>query len=389
MKRGFGEGIDSTDEQKVRAALGMACLSRYGCSPLLKLLVSHGPEAVWRASMEGLGAWGVAPKSATRFDVRRRAFDIRKVHRALVACRTRFVPFGASGYPSELAQLLYPPAGFFFRGSQECLERFLRLPRVTIVGTRRASPYGRRVTGLVTRAFALRGVAVVSGLALGIDGEAHRTAIENGGLTAAVLGCGTDIIYPARHRGLHERLEEGGLILSEYPPGTCPARWTFPQRNRLLAALGDAVVVCEGCHTSGAMQTAAAALELGRPVFTIPGRITDSNHEGCNWLVYDGAIPIVDPEVAVEEFMLRTRIERGRRRLYEIESGDLQGPALVSTEGAVQAQVLAELQRAPETVDALVAATGLTARQVTVALAESELRGVVARSAGGLWMMVP
>ncbi len=168
---------------------------------------------------------------------------------------------------------------------------------MTIVGTRRATPYGLRATEAFASAFAAAGVAVVSGMALGIDGRAHQAALDAGGLTVAVLGCGADVVYPQRHRGLYESISEDGVVLSELPPGTPPARWTFPHRNRLLAALGDAVLVTEGSRTSGALQTAGWALELGRPVFAVPGPIAMDCHEGCNRLLYDGAGPALDPWV--------------------------------------------------------------------------------------------
>ncbi len=186
---------------------------------------------------------------------------------------------------------------------------------MTIVGTRKATAYGARAAEAFAAAFASRGVAVVSGMALGIDGRAHRASLEVGGLTVGVLGCGADIVYPRSHRTLYERILEQGVILSELPPGTPPGRWTFPQRNRLLAALGDAVLVVEGSRLSGAMQTADRSLELGRPVFAVPGPISVESHSGCNQLLYEGAVPAVDPCVTVEDFFLQTRIhtnESGR-----------------------------------------------------------------------------
>jgi DNA processing protein len=177
--------------------------------------------------------------------------------------------------------------------------------------------------------------------------------------------------------------------MSELPPGVPPARWTFPHRNRLLAALGDAVLVVEGSRRSGALQTAGAALDLGRPVFAVPGLITGENHQGCNWLIYDGAAPAVDACVAVEEFFLRTRIERMDRSLAARESGDL-GSAEATRAGSPScALVLEALADCACSVDGLVSRTLLEARQVTVALSELAVRGLVVRSDLGLYIRAP
>jgi DNA processing protein len=230
---------------------------------------------------------------------------------------------------------------------------------------------------------------VVSGLALGIDGRAHQATLDAGGITVGVLGCGADIVYPPRHRRLFEQMELDGVVLSELPPGIPPARWTFPHRNRLLAALGDAVLVVEGSRRSGALQTAEAALELGRPVFAVPGLITGESHQGCNWLIYDGAAPAVDSSVTVEEFFLRTRIERKDRSLAVRKIADLGSSEPARAGSPSHAPVLEALSDGACSVDGLVSRTLLEARQVTVALSELEIRGLVVRSDLGLYIRAP
>lgn len=367
---------------EIEAALGLAWLSQYGCSPLLQLLRRFGAQSIWEASVEILTGWGVAPVSAERFVSRRHVFSADEALAQVHKSGLEFIPFSSPEYPQDLAELRYPPAGLFVKGRPERLDEVLRSPRVTIVGTRRSTGYGCRVADVMTLAFAERGVSVISGLALGIDGRAHRAALTSGAATVAVLGCGPDVIYPARHRQLYEQVSAIGIVASEYPPGTRPARWTFPQRNRILAALGDAVLVVEGSRTSGAMQTAEAALELGRPVFAVPGPITGESHQGCNWLLYDGAIPAIDPCATVEEFLLRTRIERQRRLPVDRHalSPGADGGSLRLT--PMHDRVLETLASGPRSIDGVVSASGLSAREVMAAMAELEVQGMVARSAG-------
>ena len=398
------------------AALGLATLGQSGCHFLLRFLEREGPEAVWRASRRRLLDWGLMPSAVDRFEEQRQCFAREQIEALLTRTGVHFLPYGSPYYPQELAQLAYPPAGLFARATEDALARLQRLPRVTIVGTRRATPYGLRATEAFASAFAAAGVAVVSGLALGIDGRAHQAAFDAGGLTVAVLGCGADVVYPRRHRGLYEWIIRGGVVLSELPPGTPPARWTFPHRNRLLAALGDAVLVTEGSRTSGALQTAGWALELGRAVFAVPGPIGVDSHEGCNWLLYEGAGPALDPCVTVEDFLLQTRIERERRRTTERPSkadvgrkdssarersaargiagkaagrlGDVGGYRCQATGASVES-IMEALEHGGCSVDRLVRHTGLATRQLTAALAEMELMGLVTRAGPGLYIRAP
>ncbi len=158
-------------------------------------------------------------------------------------------------------------------------------PAVAIVGARACSAYGRSVTRSLARELAAAGLVVVSGMARGIDGEAHRGALEGGGRTVAVLGCGIDRDYPAAHAELARRIGEHGLVLSEYEPGVEPAPWRFPARNRIIAGLCAAAVVVEARERSGALITADFALEEGRDVLAVPGEITSALSAGTNALL--------------------------------------------------------------------------------------------------------
>jgi DNA processing protein len=381
-------------DERYRAALALAYICHSGGNSILRLLKTMSPEDIWAAPQSRLTMdESVSEAAAQRFVRSRRGQEWREAESGLKAAGLRFVPFGTSAYPQELTNLSHPPVGLFVKGDEEKLEALLTLPRITIVGTRRATAYGTQAARDFAAAFAARGIAVVSGMALGVDGRSHEAALEMRGLTAAVLGCGADIVYPRRHRGLYQRIVERGLVMSELPPGAPPAPWTFPNRNRLLAALGDAVVVVEGSPISGAMQTADQGASLGRPVFAVPGSIYVENHRGCNLLLRDGAVPALDPDMTVEEFLLQTRIERGERRPPEREAGAaLPGSGQDPFRELVAAgreAILEAIAERPHSVDALVVRTGMTARHLTAALAELELGGLAARAGPGLYIRAP
>jgi DNA processing protein len=376
------------NEEDYEAALGLAWLSSHGCSAVLRLVSRHGVGRLWSASVGQLVGWGLSLEAAHRFAERRATFCFAEAQAYLASHDTWFVGYGSAAYPRELAQLAQPPVGLFVRGARARFDHMLQAPRVTIVGTRRATSYGARAVDLVAGAFAERGVVVTSGMALGIDGRAHAAALDAGGVTVAVLGSGPDVVYPMRHRFLYERIVEEGVVLSELPPGTRPARWTFPARNRLLAALGDAVVVVEGSRTSGALQTAGAALELGRVIFAVPGQITADGHQGCNWLLYDGAIPVVDPCVAVEEFLQKTRIERQGRSCTAAEPVTI-GSCECAPATSLYDSILRVLTAGVQSVDGVADLTGLEVKQVVVALTRLEMDGRVVRSGGGRFARAP
>ncbi len=385
--------MSAASDERYRAALALACICHSGGNSILKLLKTMSPEEIWSAPQSRLLAEDVAGAAVERFVRSRRGQVWREAEGSLKAAGLRFAAFGTPAYPQELTNLSHPPVGLFFKGDEEKLEALLRLPRVTIVGTRRATGYGTRAARDIAAAFAARGIAVVSGMALGVDGRCHEAALDMRGLTAAVLGCGADVVYPRRHRGLYQLMVERGVIMSELPPGAPPAPWTFPNRNRLLAALGDAVVVIEGSPISGAMQTADQGATLGRPVFAVPGSIYIENHRGCNLLLRDGAVPALDPDTTVEEFLLQTRIERGERRPPEREAGATrpgsgQDPFRELVAAGREA-ILEAIAEQPRSVDALVARTGMTARHLTAALAELELAGLAARAGPGLYIRAP
>lgn len=209
--------------------------------------------------------------------------------------RVKNLTIDDSAYPSLLKQLASPPKELFYLGSEPA--KWLERPRVAVVGTRAITPYGQQVTTNLVTELAKRGITIVSGLALGVDGVAHRAALQHPGLHIAVLAGGLDNLYPASHRQLGLKLlEQGGAILSEYPVGTPHFKQHFVARNRIVAGLADALLITEAAERSGTMHTARFALEQGRDVLVVPGNITSPTSQGCNNLIKAGAAPVTSIE---------------------------------------------------------------------------------------------
>jgi len=202
---------------------------------------------------------------------------------------------GTDEYPPELLDLPSPPDPLYGIGRISALAK----PRVAIVGTRNSTAYGERTARSLTRTLVRAGVSVISGMARGIDAAAHRTAIEEGGNTVAVLGTGIDVPYPVGHRQLHRSIGEHGLVLSENPPGATAHAGAFPKRNRIIAALAPVTIVVEAGFKSGALNTATQALELGRVVAAVPGPIDSEQSRGSNQLIRDGAVVIASVDDAL------------------------------------------------------------------------------------------
>jgi DNA processing protein len=257
--------------------------------------------------------------------------------------------------PPLLRAIHDPPARLHLRGAGD--PALLALPAVAIVGARACSSYGAQVARMLGRELAAAGVVVVSGLARGIDGEAHRGALETQGHTVAVLGCGIDRDYPAAHASLAHSIGERSLLLSEYEPGVEPAPWRFPARNRIIAGLCVATIVVEARARSGALITADFALEEGREVFAVPGEITSSLSSGANELLRLGATPLTCAGDILESLGLES----------------------ATTERTVRHPLLELL---PATVDELVRKTELDVQQVAASLAELDIAGLVAEGDG-------
>jgi DNA processing protein len=275
----------------------------------------------------------------------------------------RFLRRGDSAYPPLLDQLYDPPPQLYLRG--DASSELLACPAVAVVGARSCSAYGVEVARTLGRELAAAGVVVVSGLARGIDGEAHRGALDAQGPTVAVLGCGIDRDYPRSHADLARRIAEAGLIVSEYPPGVEPAPWRFPARNRVIAGLSLATVVVEARERSGALITADFALELGREVFAVPGEITAARSVGTNNLLRQGAAPLLGVDDVLEAL--------------GIERAPPPPPTPVSPAAEAVLRVLAD---EPSGADEVARASGRASAEVAAVLVELELAGLVSEADG-------
>jgi DNA processing protein len=308
------------------------------------------------------GAHLVAEPRERRWRAFARSFDAAAFVSGLKARGLRWIGRSEPGFPPLLASIHDPPPGLFLRGAGAA--DLLTRTAVAVVGARSCSPYGSQVARTCGRELAAAGLVVISGLARGIDGEAHRGALEAGGLTVAVLGCGIDRDYPASHRELAARISERGLIVSEYAPGVEPAPWRFPARNRIVAGLAGATVVVEARERSGALITADFALEQGREVFAVPGEITSSLSAGTNALLGLGASPYTSPQDVLDAL----GIERAAAPEPEL--------------GVDAARVLEQLREFAAGADELQRETGLGAAELAAALTELELVGAAQQEGG-------
>jgi DNA processing protein len=265
-------------------------------------------------------------------------------------------------YPPLLRAIPDPPAVLWLRG--EAPPELLERPSVAIVGARACSSYGRSVARTLGRELASAGLVVVSGMARGIDSEAHRGALEAEGITVAVLGCGIDRDYPAAHRDLANRIVERGLIVSEYEAGVEPAPWRFPARNRIIAGLCTATVVVEARERSGALITADFALEDGREVMVVPGEITSAVSAGSNALLRLGATPVTAVADVLEAYGI------------EIVTKRAEPP------GGLAGALLERLALSPASIDELARLSGVAPGDIAAALIELELAGRISEGEG-------
>jgi len=304
-----------------------------------------------------------AETRSARFARFRAGFDAAGFLRTLAVAGFAWLPRSDPAFPPRLASIHDPPPGLFLRGAASA--ELLTRSSVAVVGARSCSDYGSHVARTLGRHLGAAGVVVVSGLARGIDGWAHRGALDVGGATVAVLGCGIDRDYPRAHAHLARQVAESGLVVSEYPPGTPPAPWRFPARNRLVAGLAVATVVVEARERSGALITADLALEEGRDVLAVPGEITSALAAGTNALIRLGASPVTSADDVLEA----------------IGVPGPQAAAASPPEGAAAA-AFAALDAGAATADEVVRKSGLDAATVAAALTELELAGLVSSRAG-------
>ncbi|MBI3997740.1 MAG: DNA-protecting protein DprA [Armatimonadetes bacterium] len=285
---------------------------------------------------------------------------------------------GDAAFPALLRLLPDPPPVLYVRG------RLGKAPSVAVVGSRRATPYGRAAAARLAFDLALAGVTVVSGLARGIDAAAHRAALDGGGRTVAVLGNGADVVYPPEHAALVEAIIERGALVTEFSPGTPPRPGHFPRRNRLISGLSLGVVVVEGAEDSGALITVEYALDQGREVFAVPGSIFSEGSRAPHGLLRQGARVVERAEDILEELNLSSPGTVGPDQ----DAAQDAAPG-ASGEASGQQRVFDALAAGPRSLDDLVETTGLPAAEVAAAISLLEIRGLVATLPGQMVMRTP
>ena len=320
-------------------------------------------DVAWRASERELLTL-LDERSGRGIIVARSRTDPDRIMEKIAASGVDVVTVLDDDFPYLLRQISGPPPVLFYRGTLPGREE----PTVAVVGTRRSTSYGREATAQIAGELASAGVTVVSGLAKGIDGFAHRAAIDRGSRTLAVLASGVDIIYPPEHRQLAERVIEQGALISEYLPGTKPDAPSFPARNRIISGLSRATVVIEAPARSGALITASFAGDQGRDVYAVPGSILSAGSAGSNKLLRDGATVLTSAADLLEDL--------GLASVTESEPATQTAFPMTDEERTIYALVTAE----PQHIDELAYSASLTISQASALMTMLELKGLVANA---------
>ena len=344
-----------------------------GIGPVrMRALLDHfgDIQAAWGASAATLRALGFNQRTVESFVGLRDKMDLTAELARLSDLEVQVLTWSSADYPSLLREIPNPPPVLYVRGELLPQDAWT----LGVVGTRRASVYGREATRSLVQGLAASGVTIISGLAHGIDTHAHRAALDAGGRTIAVLGSGVDIIYPSDNRRLAQAIVDSGALISEYPLGTQPEGRNFPPRNRIISGMSLGVLVVEGAKSSGAMITARYAAEQGREVFAVPGNILNRNSSGPSQLIQQGAKLVTSIGDILEELNFAMVAEQSEARQ-------------VIPDNETEAVLLEHLSSEPVHVDELGRAAGLPINEVTSALALMELKGKV-RQVGGMHYVV-
>jgi DNA processing protein len=340
-----------------------------------KKLLTHfsNLEHAWHAELPELLQIGWEEGIIHEFIAWREKIEPQKIIETLAKETITTVSIGEKNYPEQLAHISDPPHTLFIRGTIPDAHA----PSVAIVGTRNHTTYGKQAADEVTSSLAEQGIAIVSGLALGIDGVVHESVVRVHGKTIAVLGCGVDrdTVYPAVHRHLAERIIfQGGAIISEYPPGYKPTQYSFPARNRIIAGLTLATIVIEAAEESGALITAKCALDYNREVMAIPHPITSERGKGANNLIKQGAALITSAQDVMEILNLKN--------IKEIISNREILPS-----SPTEAIILQTLSKEPIHIDVIIKKTSLGSGVVMSTLTLMEMKGKI-KNMGGMMYVI-
>ncbi|MBM2831687.1 MAG: processing protein [Dehalococcoidia bacterium] len=352
---------------EIKYWIGLSKVSGIGTARF-SLLEQHfgNPEAAWKAPAGELAKAGLDSKTVAELLEQRAQVNLDEELEKLERHRVKALTWHDASYPARLKEVYDRPPVLYVEGSflpedEWCL---------AVVGTRRATIYGRQVTEEIVSHLARNRITIISGLARGIDSVAHRSTLEAGGRTMAVFACGLDIVYPAENRKLASDIVEHGALISEYPLGTKPMAQHFPRRNRIMSGISLGVLVIEAGERSGALNTVSHALEQNREVFAIPGSILSPASRGANTIIQQGAKLVTNGNDILEELNLT-----GVAQQLEMKT--------VLPENDVEASLLKELTSEPLHVDEVCRRSGLHIAVVSSTLALMELKGMT-RQVGGM-----
>lgn len=365
--------MSGVNSDNLKYWVGLSMVTGLGPQNFNKLYGKYGSaEVIWKVPVPELASLGISKNVLDSLKKARSNLRLEREMERLEKLDISLVRVVDEDYPYRLKNIPSPPFLLYVKGSF-CEDDSLA---VSVVGTRKCSSYGSRVTKRLVNTLAVRKFTIVSGLAYGIDSIAHRTALENSARTIAVLGCGLDRVYPSGNKDLARKIVEGdrGALISEFPLGIPPVPGNFPARNRIISGLGMGVLVTEAPKKSGALITASCAAEQGKPVYAVPGSLFNSSSEGTNRLIKDGAAPVVD----CETFLSDLGVEEEKKQVTarkEIPSGEREKAIFEVLEGDTLH------------VDKIVRTSGLSASVVLSTLSKMELRGMVVDCGGGKWSL--
>ncbi|GAC1642576.1 MAG: DNA-processing protein DprA [Chloroflexota bacterium] len=346
----------------VRYLVGLSLLPGIGPARFQKILQHFGePERAWRAPEKDLARLGVESKFLPQIAEKRRSLSLDREMERIRRLEVSVLTMNDAGYPQQLAEVFNAPPILYVKGEITRVDD----QSLGVVGTRSPSVYGKEVATRIVPELVRNGLTVVSGLARGIDSIAHNAALDAGGRTIAVLGCGIDVVYPPENRNLYGRIARQGAVITEYPLGTKPDAYNFPARNRIISGISLGTLVVEAQAGPGALITADYALEQNREVFAFPGRSTDRGSAGCNKLIRDGRAKLVtSTEDILEELDLTVAVQQLEIKAV-IPANDDEG------------RLLALLSHEPVHIDDLCRQSSMAAPTVTGTMLMLELKGVV------------
>lgn len=357
---------------EARCILGFSLAPGVGPKRFQNLLKAFGSaKDAWEGDSGKFEQAGVGKVNFKKFDAFRKTFVSNEYRNKLRRARVEFVEFGSKYYHGRLAKIDSPPIGLFIKGNKKLL---LELNTIAVVGTRKITSYGLQVTSNLVGLLVEAGFVIVSGMAMGVDGVAHKTAIENSGSTIAVLGCGVDCPYPRENEKLYEEiLDSGGLVISEYPLSMPASPGTFPARNRIIAGLSRAVLITEAAEDSGSLITASNAASQGKIVFAVPGPITSRMSDGTLKLLKQGAVLVQTAQDITGALNIKNKILNIKNTYQKLNSLKLTKE---------ERKIFKALENEGLTIGEIIKQTEIRANKLSVLLSEMEIKGLIKNTAG-------